>query len=234
MANFGLARLRLVSRGSLAQSAGAKDGVRRRPGCWTRPPRYDTLEEAIADCSLVLQPRRGPMTSQAGGRCGEAAALIAPRVAAGENVGVLFGRERYGLENHEAGCADRIVHAAGQSGVCLAQSGAGGGDRRLRVVKLAGAGLPFAMPDKSPPARKESTAGIFRDVGARVGGGRVFPPADKRRHHATQPAQRLRPYAAPKQDIRTLPASSRDRRWPQGAGQGRACSTAYRRRGFAR
>src|SRR5207247_10542384 len=39
----------------------------------------------------------------------DVAALAAPRVAAGENVGILFGRERYGLENVEVALADHIV-----------------------------------------------------------------------------------------------------------------------------
>ena len=56
---------------------------------------------------------------------------MAPRVAAGESVALVFGRERIGLENHEVALADRIVTLAGQSGLCLAEPGAGGGDRRL-------------------------------------------------------------------------------------------------------
>ena len=71
---------------------------------------FDDLAAAIADCTLVLattarahdqaKPVLGP---------DEAAAFLAPHVAAGENVAVLFGRERYGLENHEVALADRIV-----------------------------------------------------------------------------------------------------------------------------
>ena len=39
----------------------------------------------------------------------EAAQLAAPLIAAGETVGILFGRERIGLEDHEVALADRIV-----------------------------------------------------------------------------------------------------------------------------
>ena len=39
----------------------------------------------------------------------DAATEMAPRVAAGETVALVFGRERNGLENHEVGMADRIV-----------------------------------------------------------------------------------------------------------------------------
>ncbi len=56
---------------------------------------------------------------------------MAPRLAGGETVAVLFGRERWGLENDEVGLADRIVTLPGQSGLRLAQPRPGGADRRL-------------------------------------------------------------------------------------------------------
>ena len=66
----------------------------------------------------------------------EAARVMAPRIAARrERRRLLFGRERYGLENDEVALADRIVTLAGQSGLRLAQSGAGGAGRRLRMVQ---------------------------------------------------------------------------------------------------
>src|SRR5262249_57507381 len=71
---------------------------------------YDTLQAAIADCQFVLattarqhdqaKPVVGPE---------EAAREVAPRVAAGETVAVVFGRERWGLMNEEVGLADRIL-----------------------------------------------------------------------------------------------------------------------------
>ena len=39
----------------------------------------------------------------------EAAQRMAAPVAAGETVGILFGRERIGLENDEVALADRII-----------------------------------------------------------------------------------------------------------------------------
>src|SRR5215467_8587161 len=102
MANFGLSRLRLVK---------PRDGWP-NPRAWVaasgadrildEAALYDTVEAAIADCSYVLattarahdqaKPVIGPE---------EAARATAPRVQGGEQVGVLFGRERYGLENTE-------------------------------------------------------------------------------------------------------------------------------------
>ena len=84
---------------------------------------YDTLEDAIADCTLVLattaraHDQAKPVVDAA-----EAAQRGRAAIAAGETVGILFGRERIGLENHEVALADRDRHLAGQSGVRLAQS----------------------------------------------------------------------------------------------------------------
>ena len=93
---------------------------------------YDSLAEAIGDCTFVLaatarnHDQAKPVIGAA-----QAAAEMAPRVKAGENVAIVFGRERNGLENHEVGAGRPHPDAAGQSGFRLAQSGAGGGDRRL-------------------------------------------------------------------------------------------------------
>ena len=71
---------------------------------------YDRLEAAIADCTFVLattaraHDQAKPVVGPA-----EAAAPMAPHVAAGETVAILFGRERNGLENDEVALADCIV-----------------------------------------------------------------------------------------------------------------------------
>src|SRR5499433_2385406 len=110
MANFGLARLRLVKPRDGWPNIHAHRAASGADRILEAAALFDTLEAAIADCTLVLattarahdqaKPVIGPDA---------AAALLAPHVAAGESVAVLFGRERYGLENHEVALADRIV-----------------------------------------------------------------------------------------------------------------------------
>src|SRR5262249_35745150 len=106
MANFGLSRLRLVKprdgwpdiqAGRPAPGADAVlDGAQL----------YDTLAEAIADCHFVLATT-ARAHDQAKPVFGPEAAVreIAPRIAAGDSVAVVFGRERWGLENDEVGLA---------------------------------------------------------------------------------------------------------------------------------
>jgi tRNA/rRNA methyltransferase len=110
-----------------------------------------------------------------------AAALLAPHVAAGESVAVLFGRERYGLENHEVALADRIVTLPVNpafASLNLAQA--------VAVVayewfKLASNGaLPFAMPRKSEPAGKQQVQAFFANLERQLDEIEYFRPLDKR------------------------------------------------------
>ena len=82
--------------------------------------------------------------------------MLAPHVAAGENVAVLFGRERHGLENDEVALADRIVTFPVNpafASLNLAQAVAA---RRLRVVQARirrRASLRHAAASRSRPPR---------------------------------------------------------------------------------
>ncbi|MBV8242345.1 MAG: RNA methyltransferase, partial [Hyphomicrobiales bacterium] len=110
MANFALNRLRLVKPRDGWPNIHARRAASGADRILEAAALFDTLEAAIADCTLVLaatarahdqaKPVIGPDA---------AAGLLAPHVAAGERVAVLFGRERYGLENHEVALADRIL-----------------------------------------------------------------------------------------------------------------------------
>ena len=55
--------------------------------------------------------------------------------AAGGGVGIMFGRERYGLQNEEVALANRIITFPVNPGLRLPQSGAGGAADRLRMVQ---------------------------------------------------------------------------------------------------
>ena len=106
---------------------------------------------------------------------------MAPRVAAGENVAILFGRERNGLENDEVALADAHRDASGQSGFRFAQSGAGRRDVAYEWFKLAcGGKLPFGMPNKSAPAPKQQLLAFFAAIERELEKVEFFRPPDKR------------------------------------------------------
>ena len=182
MANFGLSRLRLVKprqgwpNDKAAMMAAGADRILQAATL------FETLEAAIADCSFVLattaraHDQAKPVIGAA-----EAAAEMAPRIAAGETVALVFGRERNGLENDEVALADRIVTLPVNpsfASLNLAQA----------VVILAyewfkrtsGAELPFAMPQKSAPAGKQQLLAFFASLERELEKVEFFRPPDKR------------------------------------------------------
>ena len=191
MANFGLSRLRLVkplqgwpNEKARVMAAGAD---RVLEGATL----HDSLDDAIGDCSFVLattarnHDQAKPVVICAGGGSGNGAAGCRRRKRCHR-----FGRERIGLENHEVALADRIVTLPVNpafASLNLAQA--------VVIVayewfKCAGGGeLPFAMPEKSPPAPKQQLDAFFSRSRARARTGRIFSPGGEARHHERQPAQ---------------------------------------------
>ncbi len=206
MANFGLSRLRLVkplqgwpNERARVMAAGADrvlDGA----------ALYDSLNDAIGDCSFVLattarnHDQAKPVVSAEA-----AAAEMAPRVAAGESVAIIFGRERIGLENHEVALADRIVTLPVNpafASLNLAQA--------VIVVayewfKCAGHGeLPFSMPEKSPPAPKQQLDAFFAELERELERVEFFRPEEKRGTMSVNLRNIFQRMSPTQQDIRTL------------------------------
>ncbi len=182
MGNFGLSRLRLISPrdGWPNSEAGRVASGADRIIAEARV--FGALDAAIADCSFVVattaraHDQAKPVLSPE-----QAAEEIAPLVAAGENVAIVFGRERYGLENDEVARADRIVTFPVNpafASLNLAQAVA---LMAYEWFKRASAGaLPFAMPQKSPPAGKEQVQAFFANLERELDRIEFFRPLDKR------------------------------------------------------
>ncbi|TMJ84808.1 MAG: TrmJ/YjtD family RNA methyltransferase [Alphaproteobacteria bacterium] len=182
MANFGLRRLRLVKPRDGWPNIHAHRAASGADRVLDEAELYDTLDAAIADCTLVLattaraHDQAKPVISPQA-----AATLLAPRVAAGESVAVMFGRERYGLENDEVALADRIVTFPVNpafASLNLAQAVA---VIAYEWFKLAcGGTLPFAMPQKSSPAGKEQVQAFFAHLERQLDAIEYFRPLEKR------------------------------------------------------
>lgn len=205
MANFGLSRLRLVK---------PRDGWP-NPRAWVaasgadrvldQAALFETVEAAVADCTFLLattaraHDQAKPVIGPA-----EAAEAMAPRVAAGETVGLLFGRERYGLENQEVALADRIVTLPVNpafASLNLAQA--------IVIVayewfKRVNGALPFSMPVKSDPATKEQLLAFFETLERELEKVEFFRPPEKRETMVINMRNIIQRMAPTRQDIQTL------------------------------
>jgi tRNA/rRNA methyltransferase len=206
MANFGLSRLRLVA----PRQAWPNDKARMMAAGADRildgAVVYDTPAAALADCTFVLastaraHDQAKPVVSPE-----EGARLMAPRVAAGDTVAVMFGRERNGLENDEVALADRIVTLPVNrafASLNLAQAVA---VMSYEWFKLAAGGvLPFAMPEKSAPAPKQQLLAFFADLERELENVEFFRPPDKRETMVINLRNIFTRMQPTQQDIQTL------------------------------
>ena len=180
MANFGLSELRLVAPRDGWPNPVAKANAAKADHIIEGVRIFQTLEEAIGDLNFVyattarqremLKPVRGPR---------EAAETLRQRYAQGEKVGILFGRERWGLESVEVALADEIVTFPvnpafaslniAQAVLLMSYEWMGSGD----------ASLPISEPD-SLPARKADLFGLFDHLEGALDKENYFRPPHKR------------------------------------------------------
>ncbi len=110
MANFGLWDLRLVRPRDGWPNERAVNAASRADHVIERVRVFDTLEDAIADLSMVYATTARPRDLQKpvfGPE--EAGRNLVGHISAGAKAGLLFGRERWGLQNEEVALADAIV-----------------------------------------------------------------------------------------------------------------------------
>ncbi|MDQ0558462.1 tRNA/rRNA methyltransferase [Rhizobium mesoamericanum] len=110
MANFGLSELRLVNPRDGWPNEKAQAAASKADHVIEGTKIFGTLVEAIADLNFVyattarerdgFKPVRAPVV---------AAETLRAKFRAGEGTGILFGRERWGLNNEEVALADEIV-----------------------------------------------------------------------------------------------------------------------------
>ena len=205
MANFGLTRLRLVRPRDAWPNVHARRAASGADAVLESAALYDSLQAALADCTFVLattaraHDQAKPVIGPA-----QAAREMAPRIAAGETVAVVFGRERWGLMNEEVGLADRIVTFPVNpafASLNLAQA--------VLVVayewfKAAGGALPFATAVRSPPAGKEQLFAFFATLEQELERVEFFRPAEKRDTMTINLRNIFTRMAPTQQDIQTL------------------------------
>jgi len=181
MANFGLSRLRLVAPRQGWPNERARVMASGADRVLEQAELFETAAAAVADCTFVLattaraHDQAKPVIAPR-----EAAAQMAARVAGGENVAILFGRERIGLVNEEVAMADATVTFPVNpafASLNLAQAVALIG---YEWFSAAGGGLPFAAPEKSAPAAKQQIAAFLKHLESALDAVEFFRPEEKR------------------------------------------------------
>ncbi len=110
MANFGLTDLRLVKPRDGWPSEKARAAASRADHVIDAVRLFESVETATADLNFVLATTARPRDSFKPVRGPEEACQdLRRRIGEGQGTGILFGRERWGLNNHEVGLADEIV-----------------------------------------------------------------------------------------------------------------------------
>ncbi|MCG6857271.1 MAG: RNA methyltransferase [Salaquimonas sp.] len=223
MANFGLKELRLVhprdgwpSERARAASSGADHVI-------DAVTVFDTLEAAMADLRFVyattarqrdmLKPVEGP---------GEAVLKLRSMYRQGTPCGVLFGRERWGLENEEVALADAIITFPvnpGFASLNIAQAvllmsyewmktrheGDGGDEAAFRAPEAA-------------TATKQDLVSLLTHLETALDEAGYFYPAEKREKMLLNLRNIFTHAGLKEQEIRTLRGviASLERRWQRG------------------
>jgi tRNA/rRNA methyltransferase len=182
MGNFALDRLRIVNPRDGWPNVAAERAAAGADHIINGVELFDTVEAAVADCTLLFattarahdqaKPVLGPEA---------AAAEMAGQIRDGGTVGILFGRERWGLTNEEVGLSNRIITFPvnpGFASLNLAQAVLLVG---YEWFKLATAGsLPFAMPERSEPASQHQIQAFFDNLVRELDKVEFLRPAEKR------------------------------------------------------
>ncbi|MCB8822620.1 RNA methyltransferase [Microvirga rosea] len=205
MANFCLSELRLVAPRNGWPKKGAHSAASGATHILENAKLFATAREAIADLHYVLATtarERGQMKRVFGpdAAMGEAQA----RIAAGQGVGVLFGRERTGLENDEISLADAIVTFPVDpkfSSLNLAQAVLLMSYEWQR--RATGGALPFAGGQQAPPAPREMLVSFFDYIETELEAVNFYPE-DKKPIMARNMRDILHRLELSEQDVRTL------------------------------
>jgi tRNA/rRNA methyltransferase len=206
MANFGLGRLRLVRPVQGWPNARARVMAAGADRVLDGAQLYDTLADALADCTYALATTaRNHDQAKSVLGADRAAAIVAPKVSAGETVALIFGRERIGLENHEVARADAILTLPVNPAFASLNLGQAVVVVAYEWFKLtSGGALPFAASDKSPPAPKQQLDAFFADLDRELDTIEFYRPHEKRGTMSVNLRNIFNRMAPTEQDIRTL------------------------------
>ena len=208
MANFGLRELRLVKPRDGWPNDKARAAASRGDTIIDEVRLFDSLEDAIVDLHLVYATTARPHDI--------AKEVVAPAVAAsemmaastgGERVGIVFGREKWGLTSDEVGLADKIITVPVDpvfASLNVAQAVILVAYEWRRQVLGDAAWTPFAEKERSPQATKADVLHFFEHLEASLDAVEFFRPPEKRQHMVRNLRQIFQKARLSAQEVRTL------------------------------
>jgi tRNA/rRNA methyltransferase len=217
MANFGLDALRLVAPRDGWPSEKAQAAASGAGHVIEATQVFATLEDAIADLHYVaattarIREMVKPVLSPE-----SAIRVMATKTAGGERCGIMFGRERSGLENDEAALADSLVIAPVNpafASLNLAQAVLlmGYEWRKLTAGESLGRATTYDGPareglylNKSTPATRDELMGFFQHLERELEVGSFFKTDDKRASMVRNIRNMFERAGLTQQEVRTL------------------------------
>src|SRR5258705_8714501 len=182
MGNFALTRLRIVKRGDGWPNIAGQRAAAGADQILEQGQLFDPVEQAVADLTLLFattaraHDQAKPVVAPV-----EAAAEIVAHVGGGGGAGIMFGRERYGLQNEEVALANRIITFPvnpGFASLNLAQAVLLIGYEWFKLS--TGGALPFAMPERSEPASPPQMQAFFDNLVRELDKVEFLRPREKR------------------------------------------------------
>ena len=206
MGNFGLTRLRIVNPRDGWPNVHARRAASGADHILDHVELFDTVEQAVAGCTLLFATTARAHDQAKPVVAPEAAAReIAAEITGGGKVGILFGRERYGLQNEEVARANRIITFPvnpGFASLNLAQAVLLIG---YEWFKLSTEGeLPFAMPERSERASQYQMQAFFDNLVRELDKVEFLRPAEKRETMLVNLRNIFARMEPTKQDMHTL------------------------------
>ncbi|GBD47212.1 RNA methyltransferase [Methylopila sp. Yamaguchi] len=206
MANFGLAELRIVGAPGSTDDPSARAFAAGADYVLDAAVHFERLEDALADLDLVIATtarERGqakPVDAPA-----EAAARLAAHIGGGGRAGVMFGRERNGLENEEVALAARVmtfpVNPAYAS-LNLSQAVLLVGYEWFKAA--TGGAAPFDMPTRSPPGSHAELVALFTHIEGELREAGFFRSPSKTASMVINLRNMIQRMEPTKQDLQTL------------------------------
>src|SRR6476619_6465269 len=206
MGNFALTRLRIVNPRDGWPNVAAQRASAGADHILERAELFETVQAAVADLDLLFATTARAHDQAKPVVAPEAAAReITSHIAGGGQAGILFGRERYGLQNEEVALATRIITFPvnpGFASLNLSQAVLLIG---YEWFKLATEGaLPFAMPERSERASQHQMQAFFDNLVRELDRAEFLRPAEKRETMLVNLRNIFTRMEPTKQDMHTL------------------------------